>query len=203
MLQNRAVPLAMLGGVLIALFATGCVRSVNPILNDDQVIVNNAVVGKWVSPNGTESVAIKDAGPDKLYKLHYTESDGKTADLVGRLGKVGDLTIAEFHIADPAPGASDIYKLHLLPLYSFVVVDHIGRQLVFSNVGGSDDWAKKHLADNQKEIQVIEGSIVTSKTDEIQAFLLRHIKDDGFLGEKQSWVRPGDPGTRPADAAGK
>ena len=203
MIRIRAIHAGMLGGLLVALFATGCVRSVNPILNDDQVMQNDAVLGRWVSPDGTESVDIKDAGQDKLYKLRYTGSDGKTADLVGRLGKVKDLTLAEFHVADPAPDASDIYKIHLLPLYSFVIVHEIGRQLIFSPVGGSDDWAKKHLAGNQKEIQVIQGSIVTSPTDDIQAFLLKHVKDDGFLGGKQSWVRPGDPATRPSDAAGK
>src|SRR5207244_2228794 len=76
----------------------------------------------WVTDDGKQSAEIQPAGEDKTYRLAYTDQDGKKAPLIGRLGKVGELTVAEFHADDPAPDSSDVYKVHLLPLYTFLIV---------------------------------------------------------------------------------
>ncbi|MGA2500100.1 MAG: hypothetical protein ABSH20_20370, partial [Tepidisphaeraceae bacterium] len=43
---------------LLVLLAGGCVRSIQPILTDEQVIVDKSLAGKWVQKDGESSVEI-------------------------------------------------------------------------------------------------------------------------------------------------
>jgi hypothetical protein len=185
---------------LVCLMTGGCVRSVYPILKDDQLISDKSVLGKWVSTAGTESINVQPAEQENTLNVLYTEENGRKANLEARLGKIGDLTIAEFHTADLGTDVSDVYKTHLLPLYSFIVIQQSAPQLVFSMIQSKDDHFKKLVAQHPEELKVLQKdeSVVTSPTDDFQAFLLRHIKDEGFLSDKVIWVRPGDPTTQPA-----
>jgi hypothetical protein len=185
--------------VLLAMLVAGCVRTIQPVLKDDQVTMDNSLIGKWVSKDGKESVDIQPPGPNnKTYRVLYCDKDGKKADLLGRLGKIGEITVIELHADNPVPDASNAYKAHLLPVYSFLVVHQTTPQLIVSFM--DQDWLKKYLVDHPDELKVIpniDDQVVTSSTEELQAFLLRHYKDPGALGEQGVFVRPANA-TAPA-----
>src|SRR5438045_1127533 len=103
---------------VVVLLLGGCVRTIQPILKDEQVVIDKSLVGKWVSDDGTESVEISPPSEDKAHKVLYTDKDGKKGAFVVRLGKIGEMLIAEVRAEDPAPNAADLYKAHLIPLYS-------------------------------------------------------------------------------------
>ena len=42
--------------LILCLLATGCVRTTHPVLKDEQVVSNDALLGKWVSDDGKVSV---------------------------------------------------------------------------------------------------------------------------------------------------
>ncbi len=195
--------LMLLAFAVVASLAAGCVRSIQPILLEEQVIINPAVEGKWIEKDGKSIVGVHPAGAEKTYGLLFTDKDGKKAPLHARLGKIGDYTIAEFHPDDPAPDASDVYRAHLLPLYSFLIVKESKPRLVMAVM--SADWLKKFLDGHPNELKVAmldkDNLIITSPTAEIQAFLLRHSKDEGALSDDMIYVRPGDPSTQPAAPA--
>jgi len=177
----------------------GCVRTLQPVLKDDQVApIDKSLLGKWVSAAGDESVDVQLSDKDGTYSALYTDKDGKKGTLLIRMGKVGDLTLAELTPDDPAPSASAIVKYHLVPVYSFLVVRQTGPQFVFATMG--EDWLKKYLDQHPNELQTVSRDnsvIVSSATADIQAFLVRHQKDEGALNEA-SFVRAGDPTTQPA-----
>lgn len=180
----------------------GCVRSIEPVLKDDQLIVDNALAGKWVSDEGKVSAEVQPAGTDKVYKVLYTDDKGKQARLVARLGKIGELTIAEFSPDEPTGDVSDVYWAHLMPVYSFLIIQQTKPQLIITTM--SAEWFKKYLDAHPEELKVIKrGSdevIVSSPTEDLQTFILRHWKDEGALGERQTFARPGDPATKPSTA---
>ena len=131
------------GIVFFALFTPGCVRSVQPVLKDDQLITNSDVVGRWVSEDGKQSVQIDPLStPDKVYSIRETNEDGTGGLYLARLGKVQDLTVAEIRASDPSPRGGppgdDEYKGHFLPLYSFLIVHETKPGIVISSL--DSDW---------------------------------------------------------------
>jgi len=195
----RALRLLTIVGVVF--LVGGCVRSMQPILADDQVLLNNDIVGNWVTDKGDETVVVSaPQGDDKVYKVLYTDKDGKKGAFLCRLGKVGDLLLAELHPDEPAPDATPVYKAHVLSVYSFLLLQQTKPNLVVSVM--SQDWLDKYLKDHSGELQTIQwdkdNRIVTASTAAFQAFLLKHVKDDKAMGDPSTFVRPGDPATRSA-----
>jgi hypothetical protein len=183
--------------------AGGCVRSVEPILKDEQVITNDQLLGNWVGDDGKTSGVVTAADNQKRYPLVYTDEHGKESNLLIRLGKIGDMTIAESSIGDPAPDAGDAYKMHLLPMYSFMVIKQATPQRLVLKMM-SPDWLSKYVDAHPSELATLkvthEDFVVTASTEAFQAFLIRHAKNDGAFGDDGIFVRPGDPSTRPTAA---
>jgi hypothetical protein len=186
----RGWPMLML--VVLCLLATGCVRTTQPVLKDEQVTVDPSLLGQWVSEDGKESVDIQPPVPNsQTYRLIYRDSKGKQARLLGRIGKIGPLTVVELHAENPLPDASDVYKAYSLPVYSWLVVHQTTPQLIVSSM--DPNWLKKYLAAHPGELKVIpnlDEPVVTSSTDEFQAFVLKHYKDPGALGKRGVLIRP-------------
>jgi len=187
---------------ILVFVAGGCVRTIQPILKDDQAVLDNSIVGKWVNEKGKQVCDVQPAHNDNVYTLLYTGKDGKAATFLLRIGKVGDLMIAEIRPAG-APGPSDARRLYLLPLYTFSVIQQTSPKAVLQVMDA--DWLKKYLDEHPGELQTANlghgDFVVTSSTEEFQAFLLRHCKDKGIFGEPAALVRPGDPTTRHAATA--
>jgi hypothetical protein len=108
--------------VSLLCLAGGCVRSVQPILQDNQLVAGDSWVGHWITGDN-ELITLNPAkDKDKTYNAVYIDKDGKVGTFEVRFGKIGDLTLAEWHPTDPRPDASDGYKMHLLPLYAFALL---------------------------------------------------------------------------------
>jgi hypothetical protein len=198
--MQRILPLIV---PALLLLAGGCVRTTQPILNDDQLVTDNSVLGKWVTNEGKDSVEIRQRGEEKAYRIVYSDQENKKGVFIARLGKVGNLTVAELSADDPAPDASGAYKSLILPLYTFMVVDQTQPRLVLTSM--SLEWLRKYVAAHPNELQVMNASgdspIVTAPTADFQAFLLRHWKDEGAATQSTTFARPDDPTTRQAAPA--
>jgi hypothetical protein len=193
--------IALLAVVVISITAGGCVRNANAILKDDQVVANDALVGKWISKDGKATAELK-PGENNQYKLQYTNEDGKSGAFLVRFGKVGDNMVAEVK-ADVsfAAGSNGEYQSLLLPLYTMIVISKSSpQQLELTAV--SVDWLKKYTQDHPDELDVAsiggQDLIVNSSTEDYQRFVLRHWNDKDMLGEPSLFVHPGDPTTKPA-----
>jgi hypothetical protein len=193
----------MLICVLVCAVVGGCVRSIQPVLKDQQLIVDQSVVGTWIPENEKSVIEIQKPGDDKSYKVLYTDQDGKKGTFLVRLGKMDDLLIAEVRPDDPAPGASDVYKAHLVPVYSFMIVTQTVPEIHLRLM--KPDWLEKYVQDHPGELQLAtlgengkSGSVVTSSTDDIQSFILRHHNDQNALGNEARLVRAPAAGTQPA-----
>jgi hypothetical protein len=193
---------SIVGTAFLLCLAGGCVRSIQPVLKEDQLISDDHLLGNWVSSNGKSSGIVSAADEHKQYPLLYTDESGKKADLLVRLGKVGDMTIGEVTSAEPNPDASDVYKTYLLPLHSFAIIKKTTPQIVMTSM--NDVWLGKYIAAHPTELataKLDENTIlITASTDDLQAFIIRHENDSGAFGDTGTFVRPGDPSTRPTTA---
>lgn len=186
-MRSQSVPTLLLMSCLVG----GCVRTIQPILEDNQVIVDNSLAGKWSAKSDKSFFEVQPADDQKLFKVTYTDKEGKKAPLIARLGKIGEITVAELRADDPAPDSSDVYKAHLLPLYSFLVIRETKPELKFAIM--RQDWLKKFLDDHPKDLQTTaldkDNLIVTSSTADFQRFLLRHYQDEGVLKGEGAYIR--------------
>jgi hypothetical protein len=72
-----------------------------------------------------------------------------------------------------------------------------------------DGWFSKYIAAHPAELATVrpdytkDDLLISATTDDLQAFLQRHEKDEGFFGGDTTFVRPGDPATQPALAPAK
>jgi len=180
----------------------GCVRMVQPILKEEQLTVDPALAGKWVSQDGKTMAEVAVPAKDsKDYAVVYYDEKGKPAHFVMRLGKLENLTVVDVTVTEPAPDENDFYKAHLLPLHSFLITTATATKLTVQTM--AQDWLKKYLEQHPGELATIQvdnqkdNFIVTASTDDFQKFLLKHWKDEGALGDPGIFVRPGDPSTQP------
>jgi hypothetical protein len=195
--QSRAI--CWIG--LMLCLAGGCVRSIQPILKDDQVITDDRLLGSWVSSDGTGHGEITPGDTPKSYKLRYIDDkDGKVSEVLIRVGKVGDMTLAQSTIAGPPTDSGDLYNMHLLPVYCFALIKEMSPTRIVIKMM-DDDWLGKYVKAHPDELATTkvdkDSLLITATTDDLQAFLIRHEKDDGAYGDDGLFVRPGDPTTRP------
>jgi hypothetical protein len=180
----------------VAMFMTGCVRSIQPILLDNQVIVDNSLVGKWVGSDTAKPQTIVVGAPDKnsLCDVVYTSTDDKGAHpihVLARVGKIGDRLIAEVRPAPPAEGSADSSPL-LLPVFSFVVIEKANDQLTLSVLDG--DWTTKYITAHPQELTTVNDPngdllVLNTPTSALQDFLKKHLGDDGALASKTVFIR--------------
>jgi hypothetical protein len=177
-------PLALFLVSLLCL-AGGCVRSVQPILQDNQLVAGDPWLGYWITEDKELITINPKNGNDKTYNAVYIDKDGKIGTFDVRFGKVGDLTIAESHPTDPRADASDGYKLHLLPLYSFAVLGQAANGDVTLRLM-DPKWLKTYLEAHPRELAYImpdgDDPLFTAPTADLQAFLLKHAYDEGAFG---------------------
>lgn len=176
----------------------GCVRSLHPILKDDQVVEDESIVGTWVNEDA-ETIEVQPASESMVHDILFTEKDGDIGRFKVRIGKVGPLLIAE--IAPAEPDASSTYKAHLAPLFSFMVIEQTSPKLVMSTL--NPDWLRQYLEERPGELELTgtdkDEMFIISPTDKLQQFLLKHWNDPKSHSDPVTFVRPGDPSTRPAE----
>jgi hypothetical protein len=183
--------LGIFGLLLGVALGSGCVRTMVPILEDKDLIADSSLAGEWVQ-EGSAGETLRIAPPDseKSYNLEYTDDKGKSGKYIGRLGRMGELTIAEIRPVDLPEEWSDSYKGHFAPLISFFVVSSTKPALRLRAF--ETDWLKEYVRAHPGELSVASSdeALITSGAWSIRAFVLKHWKDVGALSEEGVFVRP-------------
>lgn len=175
----------------------GCVRSLHPVLLEDQVVRDESVVGTWVNEDA-ETIEVRSDPQSKVLDVLFTDRNGETGQFKVRLGKLDQIFVAE--IAPAEPKASSTYKAHLAPLFSFMIIEQTSPRLVMTTL--NPDWFREYVEAHPEELSLTgtgrEEMFIISPTDKLQQFLLKHWSDPKSHSDPITFVRPGDPSTRPA-----
>jgi hypothetical protein len=184
--------------LLLALLGTGCVRSIQPVLKDDQAMLQPALVGKWQIVDEKGSIEVSPADENKSYKVLYTDKEGKPGKFVVRFGKLDQTLVAEVSPDEPEPDSSGAYKLHLLPLHSWLVIDKLDPRPVVATV--SAKWMVRYLKEHPDELKAAqigdEDVVLNCSTEDLQKFIVKHLKDEGFLDAPTTLKRPDTAATQ-------
>ena len=167
-----------------SLMLTGCVRSLNPLYTEQDLIYDNSLVGVWIDNETGETWAFSNGG--KLeYKLLHTEDDGRSGEFSARLVRVEDKTFLDIVPVKSGFSQSDFYQSHFLPTHTFA---HIVRKDSTVQISMLEpQWLKDLLADNPEAIrhEKINGEIVLAASPkETQKLLYAN------LNTKEAFSRP-------------
>ena len=183
----------LLALVLVALCGLiGCIpTSINPLYTGQDLVFDPALIGVWSETGDSkETWAFEKAG-DTVYKLVFTENDGKTGHFEAHLLKLGltqflDLFPDESGIEEM--NRSGFYKVHLLRTHSFLKVTQIEPALQMAPLDLK--WLREFLGKHPKAIRhqkIGEGDdaqiVLTASTPEVRKFVEKHLKTKGAFGE--------------------
>ncbi len=173
------------------LLVASCVRSLNPLYTDQDLIYDNSLVGVWKDKETSETWAFSNGG--KLeYKLLHTEEDGRNGEFSARLVRLGDKLFLDIVPTKTGFPQGDFYQSQLLPTHTImhVVPGESTVRIAMLEVR----WLQDLLADNPDAIrhETINGEIILTATPkEMQGFLLKHLNTRGAFSQSFELIRKG------------
>lgn len=159
--------------VIASIFA-GCIPSLHPLYDDQTLIFDEALIGKWMFRDNSEEqiwqfskagekeyeLRIFQAGKDGRFEAHLLELDGKT---------YLDLYPAENKSME---NLNDIYKTHLVAAHTFLKVNLTVHNLKVNwfmhKLLEDDPNLLRHERINKDQI------VLTASTEELQRFVIEH-----------------------------
>lgn len=186
--------LLLVGWFLIGVVSSGCTDSVRPVLTEKELVHDLDLTGVWSwTSESNDGSADKDKRPsvelrgfdrNSSYDFQFGGTPDESHDYVMRVGRIGDLTIAEFAQADP----SGPPIVHGLPVYVFAKLDYRDGTLTLREL--DDQKCRKALEADKLPHFVhlgarnpdIEHTVMLATTAELQQFLTRR-QNELFTGK--------------------
>jgi len=162
---------------LIALiFLAGCVPSLHGIYTENNIVFENSLLGTWNGENSEESWNFTQA-EEKKYRLVHTDGKGNTGEFLVRLVTLDGTLFLDLYPKEPEL-ENDFYQIHLLPVHTFFLVEQIQPTLKMSflNPEWLGDYLEEYPDAVQQEFLKNDMIVLTDSTQELQKFLLKHIK---------------------------
>ena len=176
--------------LLPLIWLIGCVQSLHPLYRDGDITFDPAVAGTWTDENAKCRIDIAPASDQQLYRISYTDDDGKTGKFVAHLFKAKETLMLDLLPDDPNLVASDVYKAHLLPVHSFFVVEQTTPKIRITMM--KLEWLKKFVEDHPDAIKhekIDDRILLTAQPAEMQAFILEHLKDKDAFSDTSELTR--------------
>ena len=159
-----------------ALLLAGCLPSLHPLYNDKTLIFKEELIGKWL---GDDDVLwqFTRAG-DKEYELRIREDEKEVGRFSAHLIEIKGWMFLDLYPEDEQlKDLSDFYKMHILPVHTFMKVDQINPNLQLRMI--DYDKVKKMLENDPNLIkhEVVDDDriVLTASTEELQKFVIEHV----------------------------
>jgi len=167
-----------------------CAPSLHPLYTDEDVIFDEALIGVWQEEGAKDMWEFTRMEGEDAYRVVYTDEDGVPGELIAHLVLIEDRKFLDFYPGDITDlEVNAVYFAHLVPAHRFVLVEQIEPTLRTRIM--ELDWLESFLKENPGAIahEFIEESggesqlVLTASTEELQAFMIRHIDTEGAYGE--------------------
>lgn len=165
----------------------GCefpVRSLYPLYNDENLINDSRIVGRWKDKDSTETWEFSTAG-NKAYNCVVRDNDGRPARFEARVMDLRGRMFLNFFPAELNGNVSPFVALHLWPVHTFAFLEtsESTLQLRFPD----NNWLVSLLSENPGAIRhesLGERDIVLSaSTETLQQFWMEHLDTEDALME--------------------
>jgi hypothetical protein len=160
----------------LALLLTGCLPSLHPLYNDKTLIFKDELIGKWMDDED-DFWQFRKAG-DKEYELRICDDQEEIGRFSAHLIEIEGLMFLDLFPDDkPLEDMDDFYKIHILPIHTFLKVDQISPNLQLRMV----DYEKvEKMLENDPNVikhEIADDRIVlTASTEELQNFVIKHVE---------------------------
>ena len=167
---------------------SGCfLQSLHPLYTDKELIFEEKLIGKWSEDEG--NLWEFREGEGKAYKMRVF--DGKEAWFIAHLVELEDMMFLDVYPdGETLEDMQDFYRMHLLPVHTFLKVDQIEPKLQLrtldyekvSDMLEEDPNLLKHEAVN-------DGIVLTAPTKQLQEFILKYANEEDVFGEPMELTR--------------
>ena len=159
-----------------ALLMAGCLPSLHPLYNDKTLIFKEELIGKWMED---DSVWQFSRAGEKEYELRIRDDEKEIGRFSAHLVEIKGLMFLDLFPDDkPLEDLDDFYKIHILPVHTFMKVDQISPNLRLRMV--DYDEVKEMIESNPNVIkhEVVDDDriVLTASTEELQNFVVGHVE---------------------------
>ena len=169
-LNLRGLACLLVGSLLLV----GCVPSLQPIFEPEDVVFDPKLIGEWKSHDDKDTWSFT-RHKGNTYRFLYTDSDGKKGAFDAHLVEFNGMRFMDVAPTRDQIRGNDFYKAYLYPLHTFFRVGELtDTTMVLSAM--DMEWLEKYLQQHPQALdhQIIDESVfITAKPKDIQAFLAR------------------------------
>jgi hypothetical protein len=194
-----------LGLLCCLLLAFGCIPSLHPTYRSEDVVFDPALLGGWEGEKDAGLWLFNQGDKEKTYRAVQLTTDGDDPALAAtfdaHLVEVDGLRLLDLTPQDPQPAGTVYYRMHLLPVHTFVVVDQIEPTLRVRML--KPDWLGKLLEeqpDALKHEKLDDAFVLTAEPEQLQAFIRAHLETAEAWMDTIELTRVSAPVTQAATA---
>lgn len=170
-----------------------CVPSMNPIFTDQDLVFDQALLGRWTDLESTESWEFSYAD-DKEYKLVYTDELGKKGVFKARLARIQGKTFLDLTPMRSPDVMNDFHRSHFFRTHTFVQI--LQKKDSYSVSYLEPKWLKERLTRDPHAVGhlIVEGDVLlTDSTSNLQKFVLANIDAKEAFSEPIEMRRSTEP----------
>jgi hypothetical protein len=167
-------------GVLVV---TGCIPSLNPIYQSENIVFDPSVIGIWKQPGSKETWQFSKRD-DKSYNLVYTNEEGEQGRFIAHLADIQGIRFLDLFPDVGQQDATSFYKLHLVPIHTIYLVRRTQPNLELAATEYS--WLDDYLTEQPSAIEHSSFNgrrFITAPTRQVQTFVISHL--DAFTAPFQ------------------
>ena len=157
-----------------ALLIKGCVYSIHPLFDEEDLIFTNELLGTWKS-NDSQDTWIFEKGSGNTYDVMFI-SDADTSMLKAGLGKLEEQYYLDFTLGE-MEGISDLEAFHLFPTHTFSRVTLEENRITLSWFATQSQWLENLIKEKRIRIKhelANDQVLLTASTDELQKFVAKY-----------------------------
>jgi hypothetical protein len=179
--------LLTVGGLLML---CGCVPlSLVPYYTEKDLVLEPALIGVWNPGDDDNETVIFEQADSTGYTLIDRDSTGEVHFDV-HLFKLGGKLFMDLYPHDVGGRMNPLLEEHLIPGHSLLRVDQIEPTLITASL--NDTWIKERMKEDPKALAHVttdDRLVLIASTEEIQAFVIKHIADKGAFDQPSEMQR--------------
>lgn len=167
----------------------GCVPlSLHPYYTDKDLVSRPELVGAWNPGEADETVTIEPADGNR-YVLTDIDQNGEVR-FDCRLFEMDGRLFMDLYPVEVDGEMNALLEIHLIPGHSLLRVEQIGPTLKTASLSLS--WLEAYLKEDPKALAHIVADdrvVITAPTEDIQAFVKKHVNDEDAFDEPSEMPR--------------
>jgi hypothetical protein len=164
----------------LVLLLGGCVTSLQPLVTDENAIVDTNLIGTWKQTDGDSTWEFQ--SESQGYRVIITAEQGKRGEFHGRLTELDSRRYLDLKPDLDSLETLDFYKWHLLATHSFLRLDVTDDKmdLALMNI----QWLQQYLEQHPDAIatqEIDDRHVLSAPTAELRVFVAAHAAEPEFF----------------------